>query len=852
MRVSLLLAALISLAVTPGRASGEVNVALASEGAQIAADSEWLASPFAKGGERASALIDGKWIGPGEEAQSNRWHNSVEVPHPHWVWIRFSQPARIDRYVIHRADLLDYPVDFVAEYSTDGGRTFVVLDEVRGNRMDAATFAIERKFAPVVADNFRLRILRSLHESAPNNTQLSEIEVFGQPVAAPLKPGQTVTLAPSKPILNATKIDGLKVSETDDVIEFRSAWLRVVVSKKQAKIVELCWDSAGRGKVTENLLKTDDAGGGQLVLTPVFASRGAGDCAVTVDGNVIRYAGALASLNGAAGRWEIRVEPKGFDAAMLIQAENGVYRSPPGLRMAFAIEKTPVTVLANPRAGMAAPLPGLLHAPDFGTLLVTSDGARGAHVDAEAIRSEPRWSATFVPFDAPTREDRLCELSANASAARMHFAIEAATPALPSLASDPRLENWSRYGLNAFQYRPDLGMLANNVASDNAIFCLQMYADVAAFTPAVVGVEPMRMVRESLDRYFAGQAGYGATWADLMTDVHPTVIIAAWDVVRTSGDLELLNRWLPELEKRAGEVMASDRDRNGLPESKRTGLPGTAKCPTSNWWDQINFGHEDAYGCALAYRAFRCLADLERLAKREAQAKAFDAFADGIRTAYLPNFFNEKTGILAGWKDSAGALHDYGFTFVTGIAIVNGLVPAERGNAMIDRIQGKMKEVGFTRFDLGLPGNLIPIRKDDYGPGALGSPQKDDGSDTFGVFENGGASACFAYYYIQALYQLGRRDEADAILLPMLKTYGTGGFQNGVGHGGEWTRWDGKPSGYEGYLPDAWYSLLALFNGREGVVLTPEGFKLAPWAKSREPAPLAGLKFMGMPVDIAR
>ena len=163
-----------------------------------------------------------------------------------------------------------------------------------------------------------------------------------------------------------------------------------------------------------------------------------------------------------------------------------------------------------------------------------------------------------------------------------------------------------------------------------------------------------------------------------------------------------------------------------------------------------------------------------------------------------------------------------------------------------------MREVGFGRFDLGLPGPLVPIPKCDYGIGALGSPQKDDGTDAFQVFENGGASACMSYFYVQALYRLGRRAEADRILWAMMKTYAAGGFQNGVGHGGEWTRWNGAPSGYEGFLADAYYSQLALLTGHYGIALGPEGFRLETWSPLRGKDTRLNLRYMGAEVGTIR
>src|SRR5450759_2047049 len=109
-------------------------------------------------------------------------------------------------------------------------------------------------------------------------------------------------------------------------------------------------------------------------------------------------------------------------------------------------------------------------------------------------------------------------------------------------------------------------------------------------------------------------------------------------------------------------------------------------------------------------------------------------------------------------------------------------------------------------------------------------------------------SACYAYFYIQALYQLGRRAEAERILWPMMGTFAQGGFQNGVGKAGEWRHWDGRPSGYEGFLADAYYAQLAVFTGHYGIGFGPEGFRLEPWSPLKGKRIPLGLKFMGRTV----
>ena len=195
-------------------------------------------------------------------------------------------------------------------------------------------------------------------------------------------------------------------------------------------------------------------------------------------------------------------------------------------------------------------------------------------------------------------------------------------------------------------------------------------------------------------------------------------------------------------------------------------------------------------------------------------AARFHAAADKLRAAYYKTFYNPATGVLAGWKSADGQLHDYYFLFVNGIAIHYGLVPEDKANAVMDKLLAKMKAVGYNRFDLGLPGNLVSIA-----PGDFLDPHErwGGGPNGFQKYENGGATGCFAYFTLAALYDLGRREEADRILFPMLRSFADGGFQGRAPDdlAYDWKDWKGKPHGYEGFLADNYYALLAVLV-REG------------------------------------
>jgi hypothetical protein len=170
--------------------------------------------------------------------------------------------------------------------------------------------------------------------------------------------------------------------------------------------------------------------------------------------------------------------------------------------------------------------------------------------------------------------------------------------------------------------------------------------------------------------------------------------------------------------------------------------------------------------------------------------------------------------VLAGWKSADGKLHDYWFTFINGMAISFGLVEERTANAIMDRMLNKMREVGYDRFELGLPGNLVPVRKGDYTDSRIrwGGATLEDGSDGFQIYVNGGATHCGTYWTVKALYALGRVDDARRIYRPMLQSFATGDFQ-GFGENGmskDWRTWKGACNGYEGYLADGYLALLAV------------------------------------------
>lgn len=359
------------------------------------------------------------------------------------------------------------------------------------------------------------------------------------------------------------------------------------------------------------------------------------------------------------------------------------------------------------------------------------------------------------------------------------------------IAADPRYDGYRRNFLNIFQLNPRLRVLANHAASDPCAFTVDMYSAMAVHTPQLApGLNATDLLRQTLDRYTGGMKAYGmANYANSketpydFLDTYPSLVIAARNYVTATKDTPWLARNYDEVKTWADKMISFDRDNDGLMEYPLSGNSGSwttlVTIRPSNWWDTIGFGNKDAYSNALAYPAFQGMSELARLADRLEDARLYTERADKLKAVYLDTFYNPATGVLAGWKSADGSLHDYYFLFVNGAAVTYGLVSSEQGNRIWNKLLAKMRKVGYTRFELGLPGNLIPIRRADYVhlEKRWGGPELEDGSDAFQIYENGGATACYAWFTIQALYDLGRRAEADAILVPMLKAFEEGAFQ---------------------------------------------------------------------------
>lgn len=597
---------------------------------------------------------------------------------------------------------------------------------------------------------------------------------------------------------------GLK-GEPSEAPQYESDFMRVELAPDQPAFVSITVDSLGKRKLGVSPLRPPAKPEKTYVLRrngPRFEYRPVG------------------SPGGSTPAWTVEFSSRQMQLHSSYSAES----PPPALELNFNPHINHATLLGLINEDGKVALPALLHLPDQGTFRITSSAAKAPALGYDALRypEEKQRVDDYVKVTFP---------AASAAVPRLDYTLEvvALYPGPAELARDPRFDGFRRNWLNIFQLNPRVRALANHAGSDVVAFTLFEYSSVAVRTPPLApGLTALDLIRQTLDRYLSGMKAYGIvgyvpndqTTPYDFVDTYPSLLIAAWDYVRGSNDEAWLKKNYSGLRSWSTKLLNMDTDGDGLFEYPVSGNSGIWDKKFSqhaaNWWDDIGFGHKDAYSNALAYHALLGMAEMAQRAGQPGDAQLYASRAEKLRSVYFKTFYNPATGVLAGWKSADGQLHDYYFTFVNGVAITYGLVPRDGANQIMDRLLAKMKEVGYSHFEYGLPGNLIPIRRDDYleARQEWGGGKKEDGSDGFQVYENGGATACYAYFTVQALYQLGRRAEADAILFPMLRAFEDGSFQ-GVGTNGrtnDWKAWDGTPYGYEGLLVDGYQALLAVLS----------------------------------------
>jgi hypothetical protein len=595
------------------------------------------------------------------------------------------------------------------------------------------------------------------------------------------------------------------IGGSDSKIPFSSNYIELALSSIAPEFVTLNVDGLGKGRRGANITSSNKSKGGYRAS--VSDSGGA---------RRVEYSHAAAPSDSPAA-WTFE-----FSGSRIILTSNWSSEfAPSPFVFHFELNQVRSTVLGLFRQDKLLATPALIHFPGQGSVRLTSSVPDAGLTYSTADRIEEHTSR----FDTAS----LSLPAASAEHQRVVYTLDvtAIYPHVQGIEGDTRFDPFRRNWLNILQLNPSIPALANSTASGTCAFCYYEYADIAALTPHLAeGLSALDLVRMSLDRILVGGTTYGMPGSgahpSVSSDTYPSMIIAAANCVRDGGRDAWLHENYSGIRKWAEAMLATDTDGDGLIKYSVSGNSGIWKSHPdgsplvlpSNWWDDLGFGHEDAYANALAFRALANMAMIAKRVDRADDVTRYLAAAERLRGAYFTRFFDPATGILGGWRSADGKLHDYYFLWVNGIAIHYGLIERAQANAIMDKLLAKMKEVGYHNFSLGLPGNLVSIAPNDciVRSARWGCGSQPGNSDGFQNYENGGATGSFAFFTLAALYDLDRKAEADEIFFPMLDAYGKCGFEgtDALGYSADWKRWDGTFKGYEGYLTDNYYPLLAV------------------------------------------
>ena len=618
---------------------------------------------------------------------------------------------------------------------------------------------------------------------------------------------KTVSVAGlSIPLLSPEKVFGQFLNS----FAFESPFMKAVMQKDYPQLTSLWVDSLGKNKTAANPILRGNK------INAKYKSK--------VSSKSISYWTENQEINSFPA-WKFIFSEKSIQ---VISEKNNI--SEP-FNVTFNQELNHATVLGIMKERNKVSLPCLIHLPDMGTFRVTSNVPdAGLLVDASRMNTEVKNDEehSFVSISFPAASNEHTQII-------YQLAIVSIHPDITGINNNPLYDGFRRNFINIFQVNPRLRVLANNSSSDPCAFTLYMSAQLAQYTPPLAnGLMAMDLVKMTLERYVNGMKAYGLVGytdnyegADTVSwkskydslDSHPSLLMAACYYINSTNDNKWLNENLASLIDWAEIIIKKDMDGDGLIEYPLSGNTGSWEGPQrpANWWDTVGFAHKDAYSNALAYRALNLFGDILKNANKPDGQKYLDQ-ATKLKSVYFSTFYNPESGVLAGWKSMDGQLHDYYFTFVNSIAISYSLISAEQGNQVMDNLLSKMETVGFTDFSLGMPGNLIPVRKGDYtvSDHRWGGPTLEDGTDGFQIYENGGATACYTYFTVDALQKLKRTSEVEKIFYPILKSIGEGNFSgkcvNGMSK--DWKTWKGECWGYEGFLCDGYMVLLACLGGK--------------------------------------
>jgi hypothetical protein len=457
-------------------------------------------------------------------------------------------------------------------------------------------------------------------------------------------------------------------------------------------------------------------------------------------------------------------------------------------------------------------LPTLLHFPRFGTLKITASG-NDALWRSDSHRPQNMVTSELKLGEVPQPEGDYL-LPVGHFVTDLEMRVEQISTTIGENAPALVAQAVKRTSLTALTYRADTGTLSNNGNSVHCPICMDNWSAITTkMDPILPNLTPADLLRDSLERWLDGGPGYASGPLLLDGKVHEAEdeylmtgtagLLGLAEFLEHSGTSEWVKSHQIQIRRKIEQMRLRDLDNDGLVESKyRTGVSGSGQWSTV-WYDVISFGWKDSWTNALLYSALKKLSSVLPTLGQADMIRGLSGWAETIKKNYYSAFFNSETGWLAGWRCSDNKLHDYGFLAVNGAAVCAGLLNERGARQIIEKLWNETKRVKIPDARFGLPISLWPIPDKDLADIMQGY--------SHGFYGNGACTHSQARHFVDALYLVGMKEEADGLLERLCSSLADGLVYGASKSGVDARYWDGWPCGYEGLLTDQFGILASVF-----------------------------------------
>lgn len=235
---------------------------------------------------------------------------------------------------------------------------------------------------------------------------------------------------------------------------------------------------------------------------------------------------------------------------------------------------------------------------------------------------------------------------------------------------------------------------------------------------------------------------------------------------------------LNELNGKSGLIVID----NGM----NTGEYGSA---SSNYWDNLCFGYQDAYEGALFLGAVSGMANLYRMTGDSAKESEMQSLLSAARAAYDETYWDNAKGRYISSVSASGKKMDFGLTFLNTEALYYGAGDQKKADLIFSWIDGEREIAGDTltgtdildRWNIAPVSNTVSIESQKemnaegsryitwwHAPSSINVFT----NSAYGLHcENGGAIFYTAYFELMSRIRYGKTDSALQRMITIGKEY---------------------------------------------------------------------------------